>query len=186
VYARRAWSSAVPRPFSDDQSMLTPELWDPATKSFTRLAAMAVPRVYHSFSILLTDGRVLTGGGGLCSCPTDHPNVQVLTPPYLFNLDGSPAVRPQITSAPATAAMSGTLNVTTNGPVSSFALVRMSSVTHSVNNEQRRVPLSFTTVSATNYQVNLSAASIVVPGYWMLFALNANGVPSKAAVVRIN
>lgn len=51
---------------------------------------MAVPRNYHSMSLLLADGTVYTGGGGLC--PTafgasdghcnraiDHPNGGVFT-----------------------------------------------------------------------------------------------------------
>ncbi|MGT2489831.1 Kelch repeat-containing protein [Cupriavidus basilensis] len=72
--------------------MLTPELWDPATEKFQKLAAMATPRTYHSVALLLRDGRVLSGGGGLCGgCTTNHPNVEILTPPYLLNADGSAA-----------------------------------------------------------------------------------------------
>ena len=49
------------------------ELWDPGTETFTALAPMGAPRTYHSVAVLMLDGRVFSGGGGLCgSCETDH------------------------------------------------------------------------------------------------------------------
>jgi galactose oxidase len=178
----------LPRPFTEDQAVLRPELWDPRTEKFTQLVAMAVPRVYHSVALLLPDARVLTGGGGLCgSCTVNHPDVQILTPPYLRNPDGTTAVQPKIVGAPAQAALGSALSVTTDGPVVAFSLIRMSSITHSVNNEQRRVPVSFSATSNTAYSVNVpSDAGVVLPGYWMLFAMTENGVPSKAAIVQLH
>jgi galactose oxidase len=88
---------SYPVPFSDDTSVLNPELWDPATETFTTMAAMTVPRNYHSVAMLLPDGRVFAGGGGLCgSCSTNHPDGQIFTPPYLLNADGTAAARPSI------------------------------------------------------------------------------------------
>lgn len=178
---------AVNNVFNEDAARLTPELWDPRLETFARLPAIAVPRVYHSVALLLPDGRVLSGGGGQCGgCAVNHPNVQLLTPPYLVNPDGTPAPRPAIVAAPATAALGSTLAVSTDSAVTGFALLRMSSVTHSVNNEQRRVPLAFTTIDKKNYSLKVpSDPGIVVPGYYMLFALNENGVPSKAVAIRI-
>ncbi|WP_051648677.1 RICIN domain-containing protein [Cupriavidus sp. SK-3] len=178
----------VPVPFSDDGAVLTPELWDPATEKFQKLAAMATPRTYHSVALLLRDGRVLSGGGGLCGgCTTNHPNVEILTPPYLLNADGSAATRPTISSAPADALLGTTISVSTNTPVSKFALVRMSSVTHSVNNEQRRVPVTFTVGTAGENLVKIpSDPGVAVPGYYYLFAMNAAGVPSVAKVIRVH
>jgi galactose oxidase len=77
-------------PFSDENSIYNAELWDPATERFTRLAAAAIPRNYHSVAVLLPDGRVFSGGGGLCgSCVTNDAAGQIFTPPYLLNPDGS-------------------------------------------------------------------------------------------------
>lgn len=42
------------------------ELWNPATGAWKELASAAVTRQYHSVSMLLPDGRVYTGGGGIC------------------------------------------------------------------------------------------------------------------------
>jgi galactose oxidase len=111
-----------------------------------------------------------------------------LTPPYLLNADGTAATRPSITSAPATASLGGTLAVNTAAPVMSFALVRSSSVTHTVNNDQRRVPLAIQATSGpAAYTLSIpSDPGVVLPGYYMLFALDARGVPSVSATVRIN
>jgi galactose oxidase len=152
------------------------------------LAAQAVPRTYHSFALLLPDGRVLSGGGGLCGqCSTNHTNAEILTPPYLLNADGSPALRPTILSAPTTASLGSSISVSTDKTVSAFALMRLSSATHSLNNEQRRVPLSFRVGRAGEYLLSIPIdPGVVVPGYYMLFALDATGVPSVSRTLRIH
>jgi galactose oxidase len=179
-----------PVPFSDDTSVLIPELWDPDTRVFRQLKAMQTPRNYHSTAILLPDGRVFEGGGGQCGdgCVGNHLNAEILTPPYLLNADGSLASRPTITQAPATATLGSSIVVTTGGPVVSFSMIRLSSVTHTVNNDQRRVPLAIQATSGANsYTLGIpSNPSIVLRGYYMLFALNAQGVPSLAATIRVN
>jgi galactose oxidase len=174
--------------FSDDRSVLMTELWDPKTEAFMNLRALSIPRNYHSFSLLLPDGRVLIGGGGLCnfSCTTNHLDAQILTPPYLLNADGTAAVRPTITSAPSQASYGSSIQVTTGSAVSAFALIRLSAVTHSLNNDQRRVPVTFSATGTTNYKVQMPANSgIAPPGFYMLFALNANGVPSVSTTLRL-
>jgi galactose oxidase len=179
---------SFPVPFSDDRAVLAPELFDPATQNFSVMAPMSTPRTYHSVALLLPDARVVSGGGGLCGgCATNHPNVQIWSPPYLFNADGSPARRPVLTSAPTQTSVGSTIAVTTDSAVVAFSLLRMSSATHSVNNEQRRVPVSFTVTGTNAYMLTLPAdRGILVPGYYMLFALDSVGVPSMARIVRIN
>lgn len=175
-------------PFTDDGAVLVPELFDPVKRSFSAMAPMSMPRTYHSVALLLPDGRVISGGGGLCgTCTTNHNNLQVWSPPYLFNPDGSMARRPVINAAPTLASAGSSIPVTTDSAVSSFALLRLSSVTHSTNNEQRRVPVTFSTVGANSYSLALPAdRGVLVPGYYMLFALNASGVPSVARILRVS
>jgi galactose oxidase len=75
--------------------------------------------------------------------------------------------------------------VGTDRAVASFALVRMASATHSVNTDQRRIPLSFTGTTG-NYQLGIPAdRGVVLPGNYMLFALDASGVPSVARTINI-
>jgi galactose oxidase len=180
---------AFAAPFSDATSALAPELWDPATKAFTAMAPMAIPRNYHSFALLLPDGRVLAGGGQLCAngCPTEHPNYEIWTPPYLLDSVGNPRSRPALVTAPKTATAGGLLSVVTDRPVSGFSLVRMGSATHSVNTDQRRIPLSPISTGGNGYSLSLpSDRGVLLPGEWMLFAMDANGTPSTAATVLVS
>ena len=133
-----------PQTFTDTGAVLSPELWNPSTGKFTIMAPEAIPRTYHSVAILLPDGRVFSGGGGLCGdgCTANHPDGQIFSPPYLFNANGSLRRRPVIRTAPAKATTGTTITVTTNSTTPSFSLIRMAAVTHSVNNDQRRIPLT--------------------------------------------
>jgi len=75
---------------------LTAELWDPGTNAFATMAAMQVPRLYHSTAVLLPDGRILSAGGGQGAFATRfHTEAEMYSPPYLFR-----GARPMITSAP--------------------------------------------------------------------------------------
>ena len=56
-----------PVPFTDDEAVLVGELWDPETEQWSSTAPMGAPRTYHSVAVMLSDGRVFTGGGGLCT-----------------------------------------------------------------------------------------------------------------------
>lgn len=181
---------SIPEPFTDTSAILVPEIWNPAMQKFSMLKPMQTPRTYHSTAILLADGRVFVGGGGQCGsgCPQNHLNAEILTPPYLLNADGSAATRPVIVAASPSAALGSTLAVTTRAPVASFVMMRLSAATHTVNNDQRRIPLI---VAATNgpesYVLAIpSDPGVVLPGNYMLFALDSKGVPSVSTTVNIH
>lgn len=62
-----------------------------------------------------------------------------------------------------------------------FSLIRHGSSTHTVNTDQRRLPLTTTNAGTLTYSITLpSDPGVLLPGYWMLFALNGAGVPSVA------
>jgi galactose oxidase len=176
-----------PEPFTDTGAALSPELWDPATGRFTTMAPEVEPRTYHSVALLLPDGRVFSAGGGLCgSSLTNHASGQIFTPPYLLNADGSARTRPTITAAPTTAQPGATISVTTGAAVPRFALVRTSAVTHTVNTDQRRIPMTPTNVNGTTHPLRIpSDTGVVLPGDYLLFALDAQGTPSVAKFIRI-
>ena len=170
------------------------ELWNPATGTWRTLAAMQVTRQYHSTALLLPDGRVLSAGGGICgTCDSVGylaKNAEVFSPPYLFKKDGSGelAPRPQITSAPDHVTYNAPLAISTPNAasISKVALVRLGAVTHSVNMEQRYVPLSFTAGSGTVNATAPANANVAPPGVYMLFVIGADGVPSVARMVRVD
>ncbi|MDQ1732324.1 MAG: galactose oxidase [Pseudonocardiales bacterium] len=178
---------STPVVFTDTNSRMVPELWDPATQKFTALARMTVPRNYHSVAVLLPDGRIFSGGGGLCgTCATNHPDGQIFTPPYLLNADGTPRARPSITMAPTAATPGSTISVTTDRAVQSFALVRTGEATHSVNNDQRRVPLTIASVTGNTSTLSIpSDRGVVLPGNYLLFAMDASGVPSVSKLINV-
>ena len=66
-----------------------------------------------------------------------------------------------------------------------MALVRLGAVTHSVNMEQRYVPLSFTAGSGTLNATAPANANVAPPGVYMLFVIGSDGVPSVAKMVRV-
>jgi Domain of unknown function (DUF1929)/Bacterial Ig domain len=170
------------------------ERWDPGTGQWTTLAAQAVTRQYHSTALLLPDGRVLSSGGGICGTCDQvgylAKNAEVFTPPYLFKKDGSGqlAPRPVITGAPGTVSHGTSFQITTPDAASirKVGLVRLGSQTHSVEMEQRYVPLSFTAGNGTltaSVPANMHTA---VPGVYMLFIVDSTGVPSVASMVALD
>lgn len=176
--------------FVDDVAYLSAEMFTPDATgnngTFRTLASMEVPRTYHSAAILLKDGRVFMGGGGLCgeNCAANHKDAEIYSPPYLFNSSGILAERPRL-KAPDKAFYERPLTVTASPGIQEFSFMRMSSATHSVNNEQRRVPVIHTEISPGNYQLTIPQANLMPPGYYMLFAIDAAGVPSIAETVLI-
>ncbi len=164
------------------------ELWDPATNAWTLTASAAKPRLYHSISMLMPDGTVLTGGGGAPG-PVINLNAEIYFPPYLYKKDGSglPATRPGIVTAPTAGTYGQSIAVSMNNqnPVARMTLVRFGAVTHAFSNEQRFQDLSFTQKGKSLTVTLPASANNAPPGFYMLFALDANGVPSKAKILRL-
>lgn len=177
--------SAVP--FSDATSQYVPELFNPATNTFTQMAPAAIPRNYHSTALLNFDGTVSNGGGGLCgTCATNHFDMQIWNPPYLYTSSGALATRPVINSiSVGSVKVGGTFSITTNVACSAFSMIRMSSTTHTVNTDQRRIALTAGTTAGTTYTFTVPAdPGVALPGHWMVWAL-AGGVPSVSKQVQV-
>lgn len=165
----------------------TSRIWDPAKKSWTTTPSAKKMRLYHSVSLLLPDGRVLLGGGGAPG-PQTNLNAEIYTPPYLYKQDRTAtlATRPVITSAPQTAAWGARINVGVDvAGVSRVTLVKTGSATHTVDFDQRFLPLIHT-ASGTQLSVTMPAnANLAPPGYYMLFVFNSAGVPSVARIIKL-
>jgi galactose oxidase len=164
--------------FDNQNSPVYPsEMWDPATGKWTTMDSITVYRGYHSTALLLPDGRVLSAGGEQTGA-----SAEIYSPPYLFK-----GARPTITSGPSSVKygqvfLVGTPDVTN---ISQVTWIRLSSVTHSFNQNQRLNHLQFTQATGG---LNITApanGNLAPPGYYMLFLVNSNGVPSVASIIQI-
>ena len=194
VLATGGMSSAATSTLVDlDHATNTAELWNPATGQWSTLASASRIRQYHSTAALLPDGRVMTGGGGICSACTKfgylEKNFEYFTPPYLYKKDGSGqlADRPVISAAPPNIAVNGTYAITSPqaADIRKVALIGLSDVTHGVNPGQRYIPLTFTTSGTTLNATGPASGGVAPPGYYMLVIVDAAGVPSVATMVQV-
>jgi galactose oxidase len=175
-------------PFSDANAILTPEMWDPTTRAFVRMLPNSIPRTYHSWALLMLDGTVMSGGGGLCgTCSTNHFDAQIYTPQYLLNANGSPATRPVITSMSSnTVVLGGSITVGLNEAITSMSMIRYGSATHTVDTDQRRIALTITNAGGNRYTFKVPTdPGVALPGYWMVFAMNSAGVPCVAQTIQV-
>ena len=175
-------------PFEDSTPQLTPELYVPGDDTFYKQQPNSIVRVYHSVSLLLPDGRVFNGGGGLCGdCTTNHFDAQIFTPSYLYDNNGNLATRPNITNTSTKSVkVGGRVTITTDGSIQKASLVRYGTATHTVNTDQRRIPLTLSNSGRNSYSFTVpNDSGVALPGYWMLFVMNSAGVPSVSTTIRI-
>lgn len=164
------------------------DLYNPATNTFRTGATNVYPRLYHSNALLLPDATVMVAGSNPARGIYEQ-HIEIYSPPYLFNPDGSAATRPAITAiTPAGLTYGAGFQVQTPdaASISSVVLMRPGSVTHAFDMDQRLVGLSF---AAGNGVLNVTAPSngnIAPPGYYLLFILNSAGVPSLASFLQLS
>jgi hypothetical protein len=173
----------------DDPSLAVhvAEIWNPATGAWRKVASNGVNRSYHSTSLLLPDGRVLHAGSGGAtfedgSPMPDQKNAELFSPPYLFA-----GARPTISSAPGSLVYGATFTVGTASAssIGKVSLIALGSVTHAFDMNQRFMWLTFTKTSSGLQVQAPGDRNTAPPGYYMLFILNSNGVPSKAKIVKL-
>jgi Domain of unknown function (DUF1929) len=157
--------------------------YDPAADAWAPMAAQAEERGYHSTALLLPDGRIMSAGDDgpddIGSGQSDE--IEVFSPPYLFK--GS---RPQITSAPDAVPYGSTFGVgTPDSDVAKAVLVAPGATTHANDMHQRLVPLAVTRTAGGLQLTAPANTSIAPPGHYMLFLVNAAGVPSVARFVHL-
>jgi hypothetical protein len=167
---------------------LAADLYDPATNTFSNAGTEAFPRLYHSVSLLMPDATVWVAGSNPAR-GTYEPHMEIYSPAYLFNSNGTLATRPTITSVSASVLGYGSaFSVATPDAanISTVVLMRNGAVTHAFNMDQRYVGLSFTAGSGV---LNITAppnGNIAPPGYYMLFLLNKTGVPSVSKMIQLS
>jgi hypothetical protein len=169
---------------------LQADLFDPVQQTFSPAGTESFARLYHSVAMLLPDATVWVAGSNP-SRGTYEPHMEIYQPAYLFttNAGGQTvlASRPTITSAPSAIDYAAEFQVQTPDAanISSVVMVRNGSVTHSFGMDQRMVGLSFTAGSGTLSVTGPPNGNIAPPGYYMLFLVNSQGVPSMASMIQI-
>jgi hypothetical protein len=189
-------------------------MYNPNTFSITPLAKTTVSRGLHGTATLLPDATVLFAGenrealvrnndpsfplmssyAGLLPAGDPDQGVpvgQIFSPPYLFNRGGGRSSRPVIVSAPGEIAYGGHFDVRIAGrgiEIGSVALLRSDHNTHSFTGGDRYVKLAFEVKGRAPGDLRVTAPAVpaqAVPGVYMLFVVDKNGVPSKGKQVRI-
>ncbi len=172
-----------------DSNILQARLYHPDTNSFERVADPLVGRNYHSGSILLPDGRLMFFGSD--SLYADKANtkpgkfeqrIEIYTPPYLYRDS-----RPDLSGGPQTIEHggSGTFTSRAASTVKKVRLIRPSASTHVTDVDQRSIALDFTAQGDKLTVTVPTNENLVQSGWYMMFATDGQGTPSKAEWVRI-
>ena len=168
------------------------ELWNPATGQWRTLAAMQITRQYHSTALLLPDGRVLSSGGGICGTCDQvgylGKNAEIFSPPYLFQADGTLAPRPSIDAAPASDELRRadrrsrprTRRRSARSPSSGSARSRIRTTWSSATSRCPSPP-----ARRASPRPRRPMPTSRRRGTYMLFIVDANGVPSVARMVSV-
>ena len=166
---------------------LNADLFDPATETWSPAGRAAIARMYHSVALLLPDGTVWSAGSNPQQGTYDN-RMEIYRPAYLFGASGAPAPRPSITAVPPVVGYNAGFQVSTPNAASiaSVALIRNGSNTHAYDMEQRMVSLAFTRGAGALTVTAPPNANIAPPGYYMLFLVDTNGVPSVARFVQLS
>ena len=149
----------------------------------------AVVRNYHSVALLVADGRILTAGSNK-NASTGHPDDVAekrleFYRPWYFDANG----RPEISTAPSSISYGQSFVVETSdaSDIQRAALLRLGSVTHAFDADQRYVGLQI--LDRTNSSLRLRAppnGNIAPPGYYTLWIIDNDGLPcAKAAYTKI-
>jgi hypothetical protein len=160
------------------------------------MATQSVARRYHSVALLMPDGRVLTAGStgsfphgwaGDAASPSKtlvlEFRLEIFQPPYLFR-----GPRPRIVAAPSEIRYGATMDIEYQGAdaINSIVLIRPGAVTHTNDMDQRCLRLSLE--AATTGQVTVRTpidGTWAPPGWYMLFVLNPDQVPSVGHFVHL-
>ncbi|WP_144658627.1 galactose oxidase-like domain-containing protein [Paenarthrobacter nicotinovorans] len=164
------------------KAVMQAELWQPSSGTWSTLAPMSVPRLYHSVAVLLPDGRVFVSGSGGDEGVTDQRSYQMYSPPYLFK-----GPRPSISSVPGSAQYGSTAFIGTPDAsrIQSVSLIKTGSVTHAFDENARAMSLNFSQAAGgLNVQMPVNG-NYAPPGYYLLSIVDANGVPSTAGMIRL-
>ena len=157
----------------------------PVNSRFTSLANTTIDRLYHNEAILLQDGRVLVSGSDPEGAPyVQEYRVEVFIPPYLMGNPTQPSYK--IDNNKTDLGYGETFTITvTGGSAAKVSLMGAVSSTHGNSMGQRTIFPAFSCSGSSCSITTPPNSHVCPPGWFMLFILDGNGVPSYAQWVRI-
>lgn len=164
-------------------AVLESEIYHPDTNTWSLAAKALAARMYHSIALLLPDGRVLAAGSNP-NRRDDELRMEIFHPPYLFK-----GPRPFIESAPVEVLYGSTITIHTPqaDDIKWVELIRPMATTHSCEAGQRIVDLPFKRGDFCHIRAEVTREqNIAPPGWYMLFIVDKNGVPSVAKWVHLS
>jgi hypothetical protein len=176
-----------------DVARLQSEIYDPATDTWRIMATAIVPRLYHSTAVLLPDGRVVAAGGNphggdQVAWEPPHPmeemRLEIYSPPYLFR-----GPRPEIDATPTEWRYGERVVIGSPqaGAIRWVSLIRPGITTHSFDSSQRLVDCEIASRGAGDAEVAVTVnPNIAPPGWYMLFLVDREGVPSVARWIHLS
>lgn len=177
------------------------EIYDPVLDTWTEVAAMGARRQYHSASLLLQDGSVVTMGGVDPTPPGDASNNQrtyeFYRPTYFFK--GTRPTIVNVTSAHAPEnklPYGGFITITGTSDTTPFkvALTRLCAMTHHTDSEQRYILLDMAVTAynsvTKNYTLQVGVinnATVAPPGHYLLWVIDDQQRPcSMGRIVQLS
>ena len=161
---------------------LNAEIYHPRVRTWTLAAKSRVPRLYHSTALLTQDGKIVTAGSNPMP-QDDELRIEVFWPPYLFR-----GPRPRCTLTAHRAGYGGRLTATTDDParLREVNLVRAGATTHAFNTEQRLLDVPFEVVGPERIALRMpTRRNLAPPGWYLVFLVDTDGVPSIGRWVRL-
>ncbi len=171
----------APGRFGANDPVFEAEIYHPQTDAWTVQPPMQFPRGYHSVSVLVPDGRVLTAGGP--DVMDNQFNMEVFSPPYLFM-----GPRPAVSAATTTVGHGNPITIATpdEPTIASVSLLRPAAITHHTDAGARYIRLAITSRGGGQLVARApTAASVAPPGWYMLFVVASSGVPSVGRFIQI-
>jgi hypothetical protein len=160
------------------QPVYAAELFDPLSQTWTVMASAQAAKAHHSTALLLPDGRVWSAGGDQY-LPLQT-SAQLYSPPYLFK-----GPRPVISQTPQNLTYNQPFSISTPDAanIARVALIKLGATTHAENFDQRYVDLAFQIVSGALNATSPGDSNQAPPGWYMLFIVTGDGIPSVASMV---
>jgi len=164
----------------DDHRSRQIEIRDPATGQWRLGPAQQEDRAYHSTAVLLPDGRVLSGGDDRSGMRTSD-TAEIYSPPYLFR-----GPRPLIGAVPANLRWGEPFRVGSSSNATRAVLMAPGVTTHGAEMQARHVELAITRRDSSGLNaIAPPSGGVAPPGWYMLFLLSKDGVPSVARWVHV-